>query len=62
MNPDPFDTDSSKCIKIQNVRAENLSITLLIIEFHHYRDNYNKTFSCNWCSGAISALKFWINK
>ena len=32
-----------KCIKIQNVKAGILSTTLPIMEFHHYKENYNKT-------------------
>ena len=32
-----------KCIIIENVKAGNFSIMLLIIEFRDYRVNYNKT-------------------
>ena len=34
---------NQKCIKIQNVKAGNLSTTLLVRGSHNYRDNFSKT-------------------
>ena len=40
-DPDLLDTDPpKKFIKILNVKAENLSITVLIIGTRNYRENY----------------------
>ena len=37
------DPPKNAYLQIKNVKAENISTTLLIIGFHNYRENYIKT-------------------